>query len=148
MRPSFQSLLTQGPAPLSCIVIAASPDSDARVILAAALTSAGYRLRLADSGDDLLREAMASDVSLAIVDVNLKRSDGESAIEALKHARNPSDVPILAFDSVPAALTAPRSRALGADRFLRNPSDLRDLFSVVATMQAAGRRRRDAGSAR
>ena len=148
MRPSFQSLLTHGPAPVSCIVVAASPDSDARVILAAALTSAGYRLRLADSGDDLLREAMANDVGLAIVDVNLTRADGESAIEALRHARKPSDLPILAFDSVPAALTAPRARALGADRFLRSPSDLRDLFSVVATMQADGRRRREAASAR
>lgn len=35
MRPSFQSLPTHGPAPLSRILVAASPDSDARILDAA-----------------------------------------------------------------------------------------------------------------
>ena len=51
MRYPFESRLTRGPAPLSTIVVAGDPNEDARLILASGLTYAGYRLRLAGTGD-------------------------------------------------------------------------------------------------
>ena len=59
MRHPFESRLTRGPAPLSTVVVAGDPDEDARLILASGLTYAGYRVRLAGTGDELLREARA-----------------------------------------------------------------------------------------
>lgn len=148
MRPSFESRLTQGPAPLGGVVIAGDPASDARLVLSAALRSAGYRLRLADSGDDLLREAMADDVNLAIIDVDLACPDGRSAIEALKSTYSPRAIPILAFGGASAGIPEARAVAAGADRFLRNPADLATLFHVVASMRARAGKRRDGASVR
>lgn len=141
MRPSFESRLTQGPATLSSVVIAGDPDGDARVVLAAALTSAGYRIRLADTGEALLREAMADDVNLALVDIDLLCSDGRSAVETFTSAHELREIPIVAFGGAPPSLAETRALASGADHFLRNPWELPMLFEVVASMRASAQKR-------
>jgi DNA-binding response OmpR family regulator len=148
MRPTFESRLTHGPVPLSSVLLAAARDEDARVIIAAALTSAGYRLRLTDSGDDLVREAMADDVSLAIVDMDLRCSDGRNAIETVKSRYTLRSIPILAFGGAPAAVAEADARKLGADGFLGSHSNLKNFLDVVAAMHKTGQQRRAALSVR
>jgi CheY-like chemotaxis protein len=134
MRHPFESRLTRGPAPLSTIVVAGDPDEDARLILAAGLTYAGYRLRLAGTGDELLREARADDVSLVIAEVGLSCADGPCAIEALKGTPELGHIPVLAYSAPARVVSEARALASGADRFLGDPAHLSGVFDVVAAM--------------
>jgi CheY-like chemotaxis protein len=137
MRHPFESRLTRGPAPLSTIVVAGDPDEDARLILASGLTYAGYRLRLAGTGDELLREARADDVSLVIAEVGLPCAEGPCAIAALKRTPELRHIPVLAYSAPPRAVDKARALSSGADRFLADPTRLSGLFDVVASMHVS-----------
>ncbi len=134
MRHPFESRLTRGPAPLSTIVVAGDPHEDARLILASGLTYAGYRLRLAGTGDELLREARADDVSLVIAEVGLPCAEGPCAIAALKRTPELRHIPVLAYSAPARAVDEARALSSGADRFLADPTRLSGLFDVVASM--------------
>ena len=134
MRHPFESRLTRGPAPLSTVVVAGDPDEDARLILASGLTYAGYRVRLAGTGDELLREARSEDVSLVIAEVGLPCAEGPCAIEALKRAPELRHIPVLAYSAPARAVDEARALSSGADRFLADPTHLSGLFDIVASM--------------
>jgi CheY-like chemotaxis protein len=136
MRHPFESRLTRGPAPLSTIVIAGDPREDARLILAAGLTYAGYRLRLAGTGDELLREAGADDVSLVIAEVDLTCSEGPCAIEVLKRTPELQHIPVLAYAAPTRVVSEERALASGANGFIGNPAHLSGVFDIVALMHA------------
>jgi CheY-like chemotaxis protein len=140
MRHPFESRLTRGPAPLSTIVVAGDPDEDARLILASGLTYAGYRLRLAGTGDELLREARADDVSLIIAEVGLQCAEGPCAIEVLKRTPGLEHIPVLAYSAPARAISEARALASGADRFLGDPAHLSGVFDIVASMHAPAAR--------
>ena len=134
MRPSFESRLTRGPAPLTTIVVAGHPDDDARLILACGLTYAGYRLRLAATGDELLREARADDVSLVVAEVGLACADGGWAIEALKSEPALRHIPVLAYSEAGRVVSERQALSSGADRFIGDPAHLGEVFEIVASM--------------
>jgi CheY-like chemotaxis protein len=134
VRHLFESRLTRGAAPLSTIVVAGNPDEDARLILAAGLTYAGYCLRLAGTGDELLREARAEDVSLVIAEVGLPCSDGHCAIEVLKRTPELRHIPVLAYAAPARVISAARALASGADGFVGDPAHLSGVFDIVASM--------------
>jgi two-component system cell cycle response regulator DivK len=135
MRHPFESRLTRGPAPLSTIVVAGDPDEDARLILASGLTYAGYRLRLASTGDELLREARAEDVSLVISEVELPCTEGSCAIEVLKRTPELRHIPVLAYSAPARVVSEVRAMSSGADRFVGDPTHLSGVFDVVASMR-------------
>jgi CheY-like chemotaxis protein len=136
MRHPFESRLTRGAAPLSTIVVAGNPDEDARLILAAGLTYAGYRLRLASTGDELLREARSDDVSLIIAEVGMPCAEGSCAIVAMKQSLDLRHIPVLAYSAPARPVSVVRALAAGADRFLEDPAHLSGVFDVVASMHA------------
>jgi CheY-like chemotaxis protein len=136
MHHPFESRLTRGPAPLSTIVVAGNPDEDARLILAAGLTYAGYRLRLAGTGDELLRESRADDVSLVIAEVDLPCDEGPCAIEVLKRTPELQHIPVLAYAAPTRVVSEERALASGADGFIGNPAHLSGVFDIVASMHA------------
>jgi CheY-like chemotaxis protein len=142
MKDRFESRLTHGPAPLTSIVLAGNAELDARLILLSALTFAGYRVRLAGTSDDLLRESLGDGVDLILCDIHLKCANGDSAIEALKHVRELKHLDVLAYSSSAAPSDAAFAHSVGADAFLRNPADLVALFDTVASMLAAHRAQR------
>ncbi len=134
MRHPFESRLIRGPAPLSTIVIAGDPDEDARLILASGLTYAGYRVRLAGTGDEMLREARADEVSLVVAEVGLACADGPCAIEVLKRTPELRHIPVLAYSAPARAVSEARALSSGADRFVGDPSHLSGVFDIVASM--------------
>ncbi len=136
MRHPFESRFTRGPTPLSTVVIAGNPDEDARLILAAGLTYAGYRLRLAGTGDELLRESRADDVSLVIAEVDLPCGEGSCAIEVLKRTPDLQHIPVLAYAAPTRVGREARALASGADGFIGNPAHLSGVFDIVASMHA------------
>jgi CheY-like chemotaxis protein len=146
MRHPFEPRLARRPAPLS-IVVAGDAADDAGLILASALTYAGYRLRLAGTGDELLREARAEDVSLVIAEVDLACADGACAIAVLKRTPELRHIPVLAYSPPARVISEARALSSGADRFVGDPAHLSDVFEVIALMRqpppAAYREARD-----
>jgi CheY-like chemotaxis protein len=136
VRHPYESHLTRGPAPLSTIVVAGDPDEDARLILAAGLTYAGYRVRLASTGDELLREARSEDVSLIIAEVDLPCAEGPCAIAVLKRTPELQHIPVLAYSAPARVVGEARALLSGADRFVGDPAHLSGVFDIVAAMHA------------
>ena len=134
MRHPFESRLTRGAAPLSTIVVAGSPDDDARLILAAGLTYAGYRLRLVGTGDALLVEARADDVSLVIAEIGLPCAEGECTIAVLKRTPELWGIPVLVYATAGSVVSEAQALATGGDRFVGDPTQLGNLFDIVASM--------------
>jgi CheY-like chemotaxis protein len=135
MRHPFESRLTRGPAPTSTIVVAGDPDEEARLVLASALASAGYCLRLAGTGDELLREARAENVSLVIAEVDLACTDGPCAIEVLKGTPELRHIPVLVYAARARVISEARALSSGADRFVGDPAHLSGVFEVMALMR-------------
>jgi two-component system chemotaxis response regulator CheY len=142
MKHRLESRLTHGPAPLTSIVLAGKAELDARLVILSALTFAGYRVRLAGTSDDLLRESLGDGVDLVLSDIHLKCANGDSAIDALKHVRELKHLGVLAYSSSPAPNDEAFARSIGADAFLGNPADLAALFDTVASMLAAHKAQR------
>jgi CheY-like chemotaxis protein len=136
MRHPFESRLTRGAAPLSTVVVAGNPDEDARLILAAGLTYAGYRLRLASTGDELVREARSGYISLIIAEVDMRCAEGRCAIVAIKQSPELRHIPVLAYSSPARPVSEVRALAAGADRFLEDPAHLSGVFDIVESMHA------------
>jgi CheY-like chemotaxis protein len=132
MRHPFESHLTSRPAPLSVVVVAGDPNEASRLILAARLTHGGYLLRLAGTGDDLLREARADDVGLVIAEVDLPCADGPCAIEVLKRTPELRHIPVLAYSA--RAQSVGEAQASGADQFLGDAAHLSGVVDVVASI--------------
>jgi DNA-binding response OmpR family regulator len=146
MRHAFQSRLTRGPVPLGTIVIAGNPDEDGRLILASGLTYAGYCLRLASTGDELLREARADDVSLVIAEVDLPCAEGPCTIEVLKRTPELRQIPVLAYSEPARVVSEARALSSGADRFVGDPRNLSGVFAVLANAGAMVSRAYGAGT--
>jgi CheY-like chemotaxis protein len=148
MSHPFESRLPRGPAPINTIVVAGNPVEDARLVLASALTYVGYCLRLAATGDELLREARADGVSLVIAEVDLTCADGPCAIEALKRTPELRHIPVLAYAAPTRVISEARALSSGADRFLGDPANMSGVFEVIALMrQSASIARREACAA-
>jgi CheY-like chemotaxis protein len=133
MRPSYEARLTRGAPPSSIILLAGHSENEARRVLAAALAAAGYRVRVAETGDELLHDDLA-DVSLIVAQVQLPCRDGPCAIQLFSAHRGSTRVPVLAYST--HALPADEAWALaaGAQRFLRDPFDLLTIFDTIAAM--------------
>ena len=134
MRHPLDSRVPREAAPLSTIVIAGDPDEDARLLLACALRYAGYGVRLAGTGDELLREARADDVSLVIAEVDLTCADGPCAIEVLKHTPELRHIPVLAYAARTRVISEARALSSGADRYVGDPAQLSGVFEGIAFM--------------
>ena len=149
MRHLFEFPLPRGPSALTTIVVAGDPLEDARFLLASALTCVGYDVRLAGTGDELLHEARADDVSLVIAEVDLTCADGPCAIEALKRTPELRHIPVLAYAAATRVISEARALSSGADRFLGDHANLGDVFEVIALLrQSASIARREVGAVR
>jgi len=137
MRHTFEPRRPRGPAPppLGTIVVVGDPDGDARLILASGLTYAGYHLRLAGTGDELLREARAKDVGLVVAEVELACAEGPCAIHVLKHTPALRHIPVLAYSAPHRVVSESRALSSGADRYVGDPSHLSGLLDLVASMR-------------
>ena len=137
MRHPFTSRLNHGTAPLNAVVLAGSPDHDARLIILSALTHAGYRVRLANTGDDLLREAMGDGVDLVVSETRMPCAKGACAIQTLKLAPELRHLPVIAYSDSGTLEDEMWASAVGANAFLRNPANVAALFDTVASLLAA-----------
>lgn len=72
--------------------------------------------------------------SLVILDLNLPRKDGQTALKELKSDSRFCSIPIVVFTTSQASSDIRSSYALGANCYLRKPGNLDEYRAVVQSM--------------
>jgi two-component system, OmpR family, KDP operon response regulator KdpE len=120
-------------------ILLADDDSQVRRALRTTLTSAGYTVVEARTGEEAVEEVRAEGaVSLVLLDVKMP---GMGGLEACRRIRKISDVPILVISVLRAQQEKVQAFDAGADDYLVKPFGIQELLSRIHAL-----RRRVSGS--
>jgi two-component system, OmpR family, response regulator QseB len=110
-------------------------------LLRDAFTTAGHRVTTVPTGGDALAAALAGDVDLVVLDLNLPDVDG---VEVARRLRADGDVPILMLTARGDVASRVEGLYAGAADYVTKPFDVREL---LARVHVRLRERRAAGDA-
>ena len=105
------------------------------------LTESGFTVEVCVNGEDGLRQALAVDNDLIILDVMLPQRDGWSVLAALRRAGKLT--PVLFLTARDAVLDKVKGLELGADDYLVKPFDFSELLARVRTILRRGPARQE-----
>ena len=111
-------------------ILLVDDDPDLLKLISLRLTSAGYRVRTADSGETALATIAVERPATVITDLRMPGIDGLQLFEAI-HRQHPA-LPVIiltAHGTIPDAVSATQRGAFG---FLTKPFDSQDLLQKVA----------------
>ncbi len=126
-------------------VLLVDDDPDLLKLISLRLTSAGYRVRTADSGETALAAIAVARPSAVITDLRMPGIDGMQLFEAI-HRQHPA-MPVIiltAHGTIPDAVSATQRGVFG---FLTKPFDSQELLQKVAAAVSLAGDAADAGSA-
>jgi two-component system response regulator GlrR len=112
-------------------ILLVDDDPDLLKLISLRLTSAGYRVRTADSGETALAALAISRPAAVITDLRMPGIDGLALFEAI-HRQHPT-LPVIiltAHGTIPDAVTATQRGVFG---FLTKPFDSQELLQKVAS---------------
>ena len=115
------------PDPARILIV--DDDASHRAMLKAVLSDKGYRVQEADDGDTACAMVEKNIFDLVLMDLRMKRMDGDAAQK--KMARVNPDLPVVimtAYGSVRSAVEALKS---GAENYLTKPIDIDELIILV-----------------
>src|ERR1700682_3524238 len=116
--------------PHSGDVLLVDDDPDLLRLISLRLTSAGYRVRTADSGETALAALGVARPAVAVTDLKMPGIDGLALFDAI-HRHHPT-LPVIiltAHGTIPEAVSATERGVLG---FLTKPFDSQELLQKVA----------------
>src|SRR6187399_3593190 len=111
-------------------ILLVDDDPDLLKLISLRLTSAGYRVRTADSGETALAALAVVRPSAVITDLRMPGIDGMQLFDAI-HRQDPA-LPVIiltAHGTIPDAVSATQRGVFG---FLTKPFDSQDLLQKVA----------------
>jgi len=118
-------------------ILLVDDDPDLLKLISLRLTSAGYRVRTADSGETALATIAVERPATVITDLRMPGIDGLQLFEAI-HRQHPA-LPVIiltAHGTIPDAVSATQRGVFG---YLTKPFDSQDLLQKVATaLEASG----------
>jgi two-component system response regulator GlrR len=112
-------------------ILLVDDDPDLLKLISLRLTSAGYRVRTADSGETALAALAVSRPAAVVTDLRMPGIDGMQLFEAI-HRQHPT-LPVIiltAHGTIPDAVTATQRGVFG---FLTKPFDSQQLLQKVAS---------------
>ena len=106
-------------------------DDEPRIrdFVARALASAGYAIDFSDNGNDGLRQAVAGDYDLVILDLVMPDLDGREILTQLRRER--PDQAVLVLSCLADVTTKVNCLELGAQDYLTKPFSLAELLARV-----------------
>src|SRR5512143_1294742 len=118
-------------------ILLVDDDPDLLKLISLRLTSAGYRVRTADSGETALASLAVARPSAVITDLRMPGIDGLQLFDAI-HRQHPA-LPVInlpAHGTIPDAVSATQRGVFG---FLTKPFDSQELLQkVAAAIKVAG----------
>jgi two-component system cell cycle response regulator DivK len=112
-------------------ILVVEDHEDNRRILRDLLTSAGYAVLEAETGEDGVRLAAAERPDLILMDIQLPGIDGYEATRRIKATAALRDTPLIAVTSYALSGDDERARAAGADDYVAKPFSPRALLAKV-----------------
>ena len=112
-------------------ILLVDDDPDLLKLISLRLTSAGYRIRTAESGETALAAIAVQRPALVVTDLRMPGIDGLQLFDAI-HRQHPA-LPVLiltAHGTIPDAVAATQRGVFG---FLTKPFDSRELLQLVAS---------------
>src|SRR5574341_975097 len=110
-------------------ILVVDDESIIRDFLNEFLTSQGYKVLLASSGEEALNFLSEPEVILALIDLKLPGSDGLELIQSIKKS-NPS-LPCLLMTAYPDKESIVRAGKLGVSAYITKPFQLDQLLSLI-----------------
>ena len=95
------------------------------------LEEKGYRLLLANNGQEAIDLALAHHPDLILMDIQMPILDGLSAIKRIRLQETISDTPIIALTALAMAEDQERCLAAGANRYFSKPIRFRQLEQTI-----------------
>ena len=130
--------------PHSGDVLLVDDDPDLLKLISLRLTSAGYRVRTADSGETALAALAVARPAAVITDLKMPGIDGLALFDAI-HRQHPA-LPVIiltAHGTIPEAVFATQRGVFG---FLTKPFDSQELLQKVAAAVRLGGGTRNPGT--
>lgn len=115
--------------PPTILVVDDEPDN--RAIMAAALSSAGYRICEASGGEEAVALALRELPDLILLDMAMPGVSGWEAVRRLKALPRTRAIPVFAFTAYALAGDELRSKEAGCDGYVSKPCVPRDVVAKV-----------------
>jgi CheY-like chemotaxis protein len=123
-------------------VVIADDDPLVREAYKAALERGGYKVLLAEDGDQALMLVESQDVQIVLLDILMPRKDGLETVIELRRRNAALTIVAMSADAAGMAGTADFlsfAAKLGADGVLRKPFRPQDLFDLLGRLAASNR---------
>jgi CheY-like chemotaxis protein len=134
------SLLSERP-----LVLVVEDDRDARILFAAWLQDAGFRVEQAHNGLQALERAFDLLPDAIFTDLNIPGIDGYELTRRLKNDPRTRSIPVLAVTGYPPFTQDPaRAERAGCEAVMIKPCDSGDVTRTLKTLITAARGRRSA----
>jgi PAS domain S-box-containing protein len=114
-------------------ILAVDDTSDSLALLAEILTSAGYKVRQAGSGDLALADSAANPPDLILLDVRMNGMDGYEVCRRLKASEQRRHIPIILMSGVATVEEMMTGLQLGAADYMTRPFRSDELLMRVKT---------------
>ncbi len=115
-------------------VLIIEDEDDIRNLVSRVLGLEGYRVFVAETGEDGLRLARDNEISLLILDLRLPGIDGWTVIEEMKRDASLSEVPIVLFTASVNATEWAKAQKLANTCYLAKPVNVADLKRLVKSI--------------
>lgn len=112
-------------------VLVADDESSILVSLRFLLEKAGYDVRLAHTGDEVLRAVDEAVPHLVLLDTMMPERDGFAVCQALRAKPLCRDLPIIMLTAKSRDVDRQKGLALGATEYITKPFSTRDLVTTV-----------------
>ncbi|MGH6891191.1 MAG: response regulator [Dongiaceae bacterium] len=110
-------------------ILVVEDQEDNRRIVRDLLTSAGFQLIEAVTGEEGVRMAETNKPDLILMDIQMPEMDGYEATRQIKASMR--DIPIIVITSYALSGDADKAMAAGADAYVSKPFSPRDLLATI-----------------
>jgi two-component system, chemotaxis family, response regulator Rcp1 len=121
------------------ILLAEDNPGDVRLFCEALESrSLPFELTVATDGEKaiaIVNDASTTQLDLIVLDVNLPRHKGDEVLRHVRAEPSLSKVPVIVLTSSAAPADQATASGLGADLYIRKPSDLEELLEVAKLIE-------------
>ncbi|WNZ43347.1 response regulator [Leptolyngbya boryana CZ1] len=113
------------------LILLAEDNEENTIVFSDYLSSQGYQLMVAKDGLQAVQLAKACTPNLILMDIQMPRMDGLTAIQHIRQDFTLSEVPIIALTALAMPGDRERCIAIGATQYMAKPVKLRELVQAV-----------------
>jgi CheY-like chemotaxis protein len=121
--------------PLHTPLVLLAEDNEANIrTIASYLKAKGYRLNLAQDGQQALDQAQATPPDIILMDIQMPGMDGLTTLKHIRQMPALDQVPIIALTALATASDEERCLTAGANAYLSKPVRLNQLATLIHSL--------------